>query len=486
MWTNNSKGNKDKEIGYENSIFKRIEEILEWKITIWELVSMNEKKGFKTTIDNILNKYADTKKLAIFIISEVNPNFFTEHKDLHADIDIIKLAIQKDSNLFYSITSGFKKDENVWLEVIKSMVRENKNFYEIEKFINNYFLKDNKKLFDNYFKYLEDANNYYTNDLSKNLFSLKKLNKELYDFLHKNKLFTTKWKNIIINNDFIKNFEKEISKDELFISLNIKEKEDFIINKLNTYFLISNKNLTGEEKNIFDLVLNLINIEVSKKIKETKKKDEDTNIDNDSSIDKKKGEENSETKDDEEDFNDFIDFSYPECNSYRISGWYNIETITWKNIFISNDEKDNFTTKALKNYIKFYNTLYNLWLNFLWDKYSHDFKILCANKFWFDYLHSEWITDSKMLSILNMIWRNIWIPEHKVINETWKETNQIECFKTLWDARNAFTEIKETWTINEIKYSHNSFFWNWAVENKLIEVFCIDQKGNWLNISKWR
>jgi hypothetical protein len=28
------------------------------------------------------------------------------------------------------------------------------------------------------------------------------------------------------------------------------------------------------------------------------------------------------------DTNDFIDFSYPECNSYKVTGGYNIETIT--------------------------------------------------------------------------------------------------------------------------------------------------------------
>jgi len=128
----------------------------------------------------------------------------------------------------------------------------------------------------------------------------------------------------------------------------------------------------------------------------------------------------------------------------------------------------------------------NLWLNFLWDKYSHDFKILCNNKIWVNYMLWEWITDSKMLSILNMIWRNVWVPEHRVLDEKWKETNSIKCFKTLWDAKEAFWEIKETWMINDKKYSDWSTFWNWAVENKLIEVLCIDQKGNGLNISKWK
>ena len=74
---------------------------------------MNEKKGFKATIDNILKQYSDTKKLAIFIISEVDSEFFRIHKELHSDIDIVKLAIGKDSNLFYSITTKLKNNSNV-------------------------------------------------------------------------------------------------------------------------------------------------------------------------------------------------------------------------------------------------------------------------------------------------------------------------------------------------------------------------------------
>lgn len=484
MWTNNTKTNKEAELSYQNTVFKQIEKILDWKITVWELISMNQKNGFKLTIDNILNKYSDTKKLVIFIISEVDNNLFKTHKEFHGDIDVVKLAIQKDSNSFYLISSAeLKKHKDVWKEVIKAFIRENKNFYEVEFFLETNFKKDKKKLFETYFEYLSSVNDYYINDLSKNLFFLKDTNKILYDLLHTNKLFTPKWKNIIINENFIKKFVNEVLKDELYEKINLKEKKEYIIKKLYTYFLIANNNLSSDEKVIFDLALNLINISLSKKIKETKKKEEEKPEFEISSTEKKK-EVPDLHKDD--DFNDFIDFSYPECNSYKVSWWYNIETITWKNIFISENEKENFTTKALKNYIKFYNTLYNLWLNFLWDKYSYDFKILCNNKFSFDYMHSEWITESKTLSVLNMIWKNIWVPEHQLVDEEWNESAQIKCFKTLWDAKNTFSEIKETWMINNIKYSDSTSFWNWAVENKLIEVLCIDQKWNWLNISQWK
>ena len=60
-----------------------------------------------------LKNAAATKKLAIFIISEVDSEFFRIHKELHSDIDIVKLAIGKDSNLFYSITTKLKNNSNV-------------------------------------------------------------------------------------------------------------------------------------------------------------------------------------------------------------------------------------------------------------------------------------------------------------------------------------------------------------------------------------
>jgi len=483
MWTNNIKGNSESNSSYENTIFDKIEQILDWKITKSELDSMSKKYGFKKTIDDILNKYSDTKKLAIFIMSEINPDIFKTHLELHNDLDVVKLAIQKNSNLYYSIATKLKNNEVIWQEMIKSMIRENKNFFDVELFINSYFVKNSKKLFDFYFIYLDKANNHLSNDLSKNLFELKQSNLDLYTHLNENKLFITKWKNITINNSFIKQFNIEVNKDSIFRWLDQNEKNVFIINKLITYFGVSYSSLWPEEKNIFDLVLNLINIQISKEIKEKNKKLEEKDID----FEEKNIETSTELSDYEDDeFNDFADFSYPECNSYRVTGGYNIETITWKKIFITNTEKDKFTTKALKNYIKFHNTMRNLWLNFLWDKYSHDFKILCNNKIWVNYMLWEWITDSKMLSILNMIWRNVWVPEHRVLDEKWKETNSIKCFKTLWDAKEAFWEIKETWMINDKKYSDWSTFWNWAVENKLIEVLCIDQKGNGLNISKWK
>jgi hypothetical protein len=127
-----------------------------------------------------------------------------------------------------------------------------------------------------------------------------------------------------------------------------------------------------------------------------------------------------------------------------------------------------------------------LWLNFLWDKYLNDFKILCKNKIWFDYMLWEWITESKTLSVLNIIWKNIWIPEHEVIDNKWKKTNKYKCFDRLPDAKKVFWEIKETWMINWDKYSDSSAFWNWAVENRLLESLCIDPNGMWLNITKWK
>jgi hypothetical protein len=74
---------------------------------------MNQKNGFKSTINNILDKYTNTKKLIIFIMSEVDSDVFKTHKDFHTDIDIVKLAIQKNSNLFHFISSELKKHKDI-------------------------------------------------------------------------------------------------------------------------------------------------------------------------------------------------------------------------------------------------------------------------------------------------------------------------------------------------------------------------------------
>jgi hypothetical protein len=148
-----------------------------------------------------------------------------------------------------------------------------------------------------------------------------------------------------------------------------------------------------------------------------------------------------------------------------------------------------FSSVALKNFVKFYGLLYDLELNFLWDKYNRDFITLCNNKIWLDYTSNDWITEAKSLSILNLIGKNIWIPETKlwIRDDDWNEKTQLKCFKTIAEAKLAFWDVKSTWKINGEYIMEPGTFSNYSiVEAYMIQNDLIDSKRNSINLSKFK
>jgi hypothetical protein len=150
---------------------------------------------------------------------------------------------------------------------------------------------------------------------------------------------------------------------------------------------------------------------------------------------------------------------------------------------------EKFTSVALKNFVKFYWLLYDLWLNFLWDKYNSDFVTLCNNKIWLDYTANEWINEWKSLAILNLIGKNIWVPETKlwIYDDEWNEKTQLRCFKTIADAKRVFWDIKSTWKVNWEYIMEPWTFSSYSiVEAYMLQNELIDQKHNSINLSKFK
>lgn len=489
MKINNSKEQEQK---FENPVFEQILKIIKAPITEDEIQKMEKKFWFKNTVFKIIEKDKLNKDLAIFLINEVSPKYYENFKNLQNDKDVAKIAIIRDSSNFLFTSKKLKKDLDLWVFVIQSMVREWKDFVNVELFIQNNFQEFSKELLEKYIFFLEQAGKIYYWDLTKELIELKNSNLDLYKIFEKKWIIKKKLRKITVDSDFIIWITKEILCED-YLNLDNKDKLNYKITYLENILWIKFIQYWQNEKYIFSKIIELISIEeilLEKKIIKIKeKKNQDKKKEEKKEESQNKEKQNEKNK---QEFDELVDFAYPESRLHKISDGYNLETITWKKIFISENEKDKFTSKSLENFIVFYNTLYNLWINFLWDKYSYDFKILCNNKFWFNYTSWEWITESKMLSVLNLIWKNIGVPEEnykeEVIDEKWNKTTikKVWCFKTLWDAKISFLHIKETWIINNKRYSDDSMFSNWAIENKLIEVLCIDQKWNWLNISKWK
>lgn len=447
---------------------------------------MEEKRSFSENILDLILHEKSNRNLAILLISEVNSSFFKEYDNFRWDKQIVKLAISKDPTLFYGISEELKIDVSIWYATIESMLREWRNFKEIDEFIEKYYPKNKVKCFDYYNNLLLKADKFYTNDISKNAISLKASNPELFDKLIYLKILDNSKKKISINPDFIKNVVNTLFENKSYVSKNQTEKEKSKQELLLDIFWKNLKELDEYELSIFESILKLIFVNEAKYLTKNKVivEEDDEQLD-------KKDESNEEqikkeSKQESDDFEDFWNFCYPECEIRFYSWGYSVNTISWKSIFISASDAEKFTTDAFKNFIEFYNTLYSIWLNFIWDKYSLDFKTICNNKVWFNYLNWEWITQWKTLQILNIIWKNIWVPEDEILNEKWEKTGEYKCFDNLEQAKLLFRKINSTWKIKDKEFSNKSAFWNTAVENKLINDDLIDTKKGILNINKWK
>lgn len=480
---NKSDNNFDKKIEFSTPFFEKISSILEF-ISPEELKIIEDKKSFNQAIFDLLkSEEKSNKKLAFMLVSEVWAKFFHEYDNFHLDKKFVKLALSKDSSIFFTLSRDLKADKDIGFVTLESMIREWRNFLEIESFIENNFPKNKNKFFTHYNKILNQTNLHYSKDLNLTISNIKINNKDFYDLLISLEIIKSNWKKVEINNKFITDIVSQLNTIDWYILNDTKTKNEIKISILENILWVDFKNLDEDQEYLIETILKFIHIEESKiKLEEKVITDVDEELEeNEISI---KEELNNDIE--EESFEDFWTHCYPECEISRSWSWYSINTISWKNIHISESDAINFTTNAFKNFIWFYNTLYKIWLNFLWDKYSSDFKTLCNNKVWFNYLNGNWLTESKTLQILNIIWKNIWIPEEEVIDEKWEKTGRYKCFNNLQHAIDTYSTIKSTWDISWDKFSDNWAFWNWAVENKLIYEWLIDTKKWILNINKWK
>jgi len=438
-----------------------------------------KKEGIKKSIDSILKNSSNqkNKKLAMYLIWEVDSDFFQKFTNLRNDKDVCTLAIKKSSNNFYYINNvKLKKDVKTAVWVVNSMIRESKSFLEVRDFIVEYFPESQKKLFDVYEKNLEKYNKIIWNDLDKIIFSLSKEKKEFIDLLKKKKIIKVSLKTTKINEKFIDNFIKSLS-EEIKNNENIENIEEFKKNKLIKLLWINNEYIDENIEYLIELILKLVNLDEQKNIVKEEKED------NDEVQDVKDVKKDEYKDEDNDDFDDLMEMEF-SWYSY-LSNWDYISISTNEDISIkiSNSDKDKFTSKALENYITFYKLFYKLWLKIFLEKYNLK-SLLAYKEINFDYTYWVWITKSKTLKILNLIGKNIWIPEVEVlVNWEEKPKKEVRCFKTFEDAKNRFEDIKSSSIINWEYIETNSNIW--IFEKKLVLEWKLDYDKGSINLSKW-
>jgi glucan-binding YG repeat protein len=235
--------------------------------------------------------------------------------------------------------------------MIQSLVNEWSSFNNITSFINEKFWEDKKKkekLESFYNKILKKSESFINKDIENSLFILSRDFPQYIEQLVGDKILTKQKNSFIFTVKFYQNISEQI--EQIWENISDKERKilikNIILNSLQIPNNIPNKYV--------DFLVQTIEKNISVK-KQTKKIEEKTQENK-----SKESKENKNTSDvwNDSENNDIIlendlDYWYPEC-SYIFSGWtYSIDIIWDKKIDISENEMQDFTSTALKNYIKF-------------------------------------------------------------------------------------------------------------------------------------
>lgn len=446
-------------------------------------------------IEKILKEdkqYRENKELAKYAVRYISAEKFKNFPPLFNDSEIVKIAVAASSLNYYYISDTLKKDSKIAEAMIQSLVNEWSSFNNIISFINEKFWEDKKnkeKLEKFYNKILKKSESFINKDIENSLFILSRDFPQYIDQLVGDKILTKQKNSFIFTKEFYKNITLEINQ----IWENISEKEKNILIK--NIILNSLKIPNNIPNKYVDFLVQTIekNINIKKQTKKIEEKTWEAKS-KESQNNKVISEERNNSDNYDIILENDLDYWYPECSYIYSGGSYHVNVIWDKTIDISEQEMEVFTSVALKNFIKFYALLYDIWLWFLWDKYKNDFSTLCNNKTWFDYQRWEWITQGKSLSILNVIGKSIGVPEDANTqlsdeNKSWEENNKIKipkCFNTLADAKMKFWDIKSSGKINWYEVMEPWTFSNYSiVEKYMMEHDLIDAKAGGLNLSKF-
>ncbi len=385
--------------------------------------------------------------------------------------------LKEDHSYFLEVERSLHSDPEIQNELITSLIRQWVDFSSVESILSAYYWKDKKlqkKLLSLYIKILKEFETMHRDDLTKSLLDLKqKWENNLYTSLISKKIIESKWPRFILTSSFFKSLKDKLIINDSYFLLADREKDKSRYDFLLWMISLNYDTLTEDERGLLLTIIELIKIEENKylskkQIKEETEKDEDEYILNNESDD--------ETW--EIDPIDKIDFCLPYCSS-SFSDWvYTIKTDWYMDAKLSEEELSRFTSIWLKNYIRFYHTMFDLWLWFLWTKYKSSFVTLLNNKVWFSYPDWAWVTDSRFLRVLNLLWKSMWI--------IWKidDDTYIKPYDTLEWALKAFRDFKWSGKIKDRVLIDNLSDTD-KMEILLKSRGYIDPKWNWLVFSEF-
>lgn len=449
----------------------------------------------KMLIEKILEIHKKNKNFAMYLVWEVDMNYYAKFdKKLKKDIELWFVAVKASSENYKYLDKALKKNLDIAEEVIKSIVREWNNFTIIENFIETNFPKHNKKLWRFYENYLKRLDITLTDDLVKNINFICKNNNQAYQLLLSKKIININWKKININKKFINIFEESL--DELILKqddFELKTKEEknkFFKDYLLDMSWLNSSQIDKDILFIFEGILDIYDKRLKKKLAKEKLDKKADDLNENKIIDEKQELEeidiNNEKDEEIDEFREKLDYFLPNYSYSNSWLWeYHINTNSGLSIKISESEKNNFSGIALSNFVKFYNILYKLWLDFIWNSYKEEFIWLLDYKnIWFDYLNWNWVDEEKVLEILNLLWKNIWLSGEQIMTGDSKSNNGFLPYETIWSAYSDFRKAKLSSKINDEHIDTNIVIW--TVEKKLSDDWKINYSSWTFDLTKWK
>jgi len=443
-----------------------------------------EKKGFKAipgdyrqTINTILWEWDNStnKALALYLIQNVDVSYFHRiDKTLRQDKQVVLAALWQKSSIFKSLTPKYQLDYDCWVQTIKSMIRERINFLEVETFLNSNF--KNVKVFERLLKfytgYLKVADYIFQSETEKQLVAIKTNFPDIYDLILSKGIIQQKEKKIVLTLAFIKHFLEQVA-TPMFITLSPEEQKLFQVQICREYLWLPEKQISPEIQLFLESLVDLVSVKKHTKAQEEK---EEKKVEIEEDIDDEQ-EHELETR---------LDFCIPPCHYTALdNGSCDIHVGADIRLNLDEKEMDSISNRALQNYISAVKKLTYLGFWFAFRNQEQFFRIMDV-----DPIYGEWLSEWKVLKILNKVGKKIGIPE-KIISE-WnpemeeKKETQVGCFDSVEEASLRFRDIAKTGKVNDDMVIDPGKKWDKSILRHVLEQrWLYDVEGKWFLVARW-
>lgn len=435
------------DLGEKNPTWQQVSGILHLTPEEQSRLQVEEKKlGFQAVMTRLLQENKWNKQLAL-------------------------VGVKKDPIYFHTLSDQkLLQDEDIATATVRGLVEKGYDHVYVRGFIDLHFKKQpalHKKLALIYREVLTTATKVYIDDLNKGLELLKWQNPELYTILQKSWVLKAAGKGYRLDPKFQMVFSEALGKNDLYTRTDDSKKRQALKRQQLLQMLgISPSDLKEDAVFVIDILLGLLVVQESKQWEDTAQK-------------KEPQKEMVADTDDELDIDEKLGFCVPDCQYTTSWGVYYVSTDTNKKVELSKEEVARFTSEGLRNFLAFYDMLYDLHLNFLWDKHKTRFVTMLNNVIGFQYPDGQGVTEARATRVLNLLGKSIGLIGNN------SDARYTKWFADIGSAQEAFRNIKDYYEIDGQEYVSSGMYGASIVEEVLKSHGYIDPKSHDLVITRF-